>query len=239
MSRHIDISLPAATIDALKSVGSALYVLKAVKYGFKGVPFTPPSNAMLKKAISPSTGGGAPVLVKVVTNYLARTTVEWSQPVAAYVSQSPITDQQLIRAPNPQPVELGQTVNVDPNGGLSVVAGGGEGAVAIANQGQTPWTCGLSQDFGAGPAPTCAFPLFGSGMDVLRPVDQALLMFATNLLPVGTIVSTAYSAALLVDAAADDRAVSFDVNQGWSAGGASWGRPVAAGTDIGPLLITT
>lgn len=237
MTRSIAISLSADTVGALQGQGLALYVMKGVKYGFKGVPFTP-SNAAAK-TVGPATGGGAPLIWRIVSNYLAQTTVAWDAAVQAYISASQIAEQQRVVPGAASAVELGQTVNVSGTGELSVASGGGAGAVAIVNQGAQAWTCGLLQDAGAGPAPTCAFPLRGGAMEVLTPREVVLLMFAANLLPAGSAVTTAYSSALLVDAADGDRAVSFDIDQGWSANGATWARAVAPQADLGPLLLTT
>lgn len=236
MTRSINISLSAQTIDALKNANYALYVMKAVKYGFKGVPFRPTNGA---EFVTPGYGGGASLAWRVLADYLQRTSIQWETAVEAYVSASPITDQQRIVPGSETSVALGQTVKVSAGGGLSVASGGGEGAVAIVNQGVSSWTCGLAETARGGPAPTCAFPLYGGAMVVLTPQDRVLLMFTSNLLPTGSVITTAYSSGLLVDASGGDRSVSFDINQGWSAGAAAWATTVAPEADLSLLLVTT
>lgn len=246
MTRTIDISLSADTVSGLKTAEYALYVLKAVKYGVEQVPFRTAAPGLMKEAaptalppLPPSPGGGAPLVWQARTNYLQKTTVAWDAAVQAYVSDCPIADQGKIVVGASCPVGLGQTVNVSATGGLSTTGGGGEGAVSIVSQGAAVWTCGLSEGAAGVFAPTCAFPLYAYAMDVLTPQDRVFLMFAEQGLAPGSVIVTAYSQGLLVDAAAADRAVSFDLARGWSAGGATWATPIPPQANLATLLITT
>jgi hypothetical protein len=233
MTRHIDINLSAQTLEQLKNANFALYALKAVKYGFKGVVLKAQAKAL-------AYGGGAPLVWLKRENYLQLTTLAWEAAVQGYISTSPIVEQQPVAVEARTDVDLGQTVYVSAPGGLSI-GSGSAGVVSLINQGTTAWTCGLAQAVGgASPAaPTCAFPLYGGGMDVLTPLDSVLLMFASNLLAAGAVVTTAYSSAVLVDAAAADRAVTFDINLGWGPAGPAWLTPVAPDANIGNLLVRT
>jgi len=146
----------------------------------------------------------------------------------------------VIQIGNTAQATLGQTISVDANGQLATLASGSPGVVSILNTGQTAWTCGLAQTVGAGPAPTCAFPLHGGAQDMIAPTARVLVMFAIDSIPLGSAVSTAYSSGFLIDFAAEaERAVTFDIDAGWSAGGATWARAVPPGTDLGSLLITS
>lgn len=246
MTRTIDISLSADTVSGLKTAEYALYVLKAVKYGVEQVPFRNAAPSLMAEEaptemppLPPSPGGGAPLVWQVRTNYLQKTTVAWDAAVQAYVSPCEIVDQGRIVAGASCPVALGQTVNVSVTGGLSTASDGGQGAVSIVSQGAALWTCGLSEGAAGAFAPSCAFPLYAYAMDVLTPQDRVLLMFAEQGLAVGSVIVTAYSSGLLVDAAAADRAVSYDLARGWSANGAIWARLVPPQTKLADLLITT
>ena len=65
-------------------------------------------------------------------------------------------------------------------------------------------------------------------------------MFASNTVNTGTVVYKSYSQGALVDlTTGQQRAVSFDIDNGWSWGTATWATAVAASESLVPLLITT
>lgn len=239
MTRALTITLPSETLDALKGTNQALYAVKGVKYGFRGVSFPPIPRLAPAMPVgwARGYGGGALLIWRFREDYLANTTLKWDPEVDAYISNDPIQNQASVSVGVRTPIDLGQTVHVSPTGGLTPMSGGGDGAITVLNEGTDPWTCGLI-DRAAG-AQTCAFPLYGGAMDVFQPLDKVLLMFAANLMAAGQVIETAYSDGLLVDAADADRAVTFDINLGWSAGGAAWASPVKAGANLSELMITT
>lgn len=236
MTRTVTITLTPGTRDQLIAIAYALYVMKAVKFGPQGVPF-PPSNAFIALPTGAGLGGGAPLIWRVVTQLFDNMTVAWAPDLKAYISTDPIVDQQTVTAQASAAVALGQTVDVSATGGLTVVNGGGTGAVVMDNQGTTEWTSGMMQGPSGPTAPYCAFPLPGQDTGVMTPLDQVLLMFTLNTLKAGAVIQTAYSAGLLVDAGAADRSVTYDINAGWSAGGAAWATAVPALSNLDPLLI--
>jgi hypothetical protein len=226
MQYQITINLSAATVDALKGVNSALYVLKSVRYGFA------------PQAKTPGFGGGYPLVWIKTASYAMTTSLSWTTALQAFISPTtPVTDGMVVTAAALTEADLGQIVTVSANGNLAVTTGGQGGTVSITNQGTTPWTCGLAAT--PGPAPVCAFPLYGGMTDMIAPVETVLLMFAPDVAPAGTAMSTAPAAGLLVQlsASAASRTVSFDINLGWSCGGGTWCSQVPAFSDLGSILI--
>jgi hypothetical protein len=228
MQRQLTITLNTATVQGLHDETYALYGFSAVRYG--------PRLAMAR-----SFGGGYPLVWLRQTTYLENNIVTFDDAaLSAYVSVTPLVENAVIQVGVTAPATLGQTVSVDDNGQFAALASGSPGVVSILNTGQTAWTCGLTQPIGDGPAPTCAFPLHGGGQDMIAPTTKILIMFAIDSIPQGAAVSTAYSNGFLIDFASEaQRAVTFDIDAGWSAGGATWARAIAPGTDLGSLLITS
>lgn len=225
MQRSLSITLPPATVQALHDGSFALYGFAAVRYG-------PRTNAA-------GFGGGCPLVWFRNARYLQNNVVAWSDAPVAFVSTTPLAENAVIAVGASQAVAVGGTVRVSAYGGLTPIISGSPGVVSIVNQGSAPWTCGLAADAGAGPAPFCAFPLYGGGMDMIVPTSKVLVMFAVDTLPLGAAVTTAYSNGLLIDFADQAaRAVTFDINTGWGSGAATWATPVPPQTDLGALLVT-
>ena len=215
---EVDISMNAATVDALKTSGFALY-------GFK--------------AVQSSVTGGAPLVWFKTTSFLTTTEVTWQEQYQAYISTDEIIANGVINASTYCDIDLEQTANVTQNGNMSPSSGGTSGAVSILNQGTAPWTAGISQLTNGKANPMCAIPLYGKMLDVIAPIEKVLLMFASNTVNTGTVIYKAYSEGAMIDlTGSPDRSVTFDINQGWSWGGATWAKTIQANADLVPLLIT-
>ncbi|EJL23348.1 hypothetical protein PMI01_04850 [Caulobacter sp. AP07] len=212
----IDIELSPETIDALAQNGYALYAMKAV---------------------STTASGGAPLIWYSTPNFTSVMQVTWQDQYAAFVSTSQIIANAEINVTTSVDIDLDQTAYVAQSGGMTVGGGGAAGAVSILNQGNQPWTTGLSQSVDGRSSPVCALPLYGQNLDVITPVEQVLLMFAQNYVNTGTVIYRALSQGLLVDLSAQDTCtVQFDINLGWNALAAS-ATQVMPNEDLVPLLI--
>jgi hypothetical protein len=102
---------------------------------------------------------------------------------------------------------------------------------------ETMRTRGLAQEVNGELNPICAQPIRTNRHDVVIPVEQVLLVFATQMLSAGSLVTRISAPGLLVDASAGHREVAFDLEEGWSCGGYAWGTPVAADRNLVPLLL--
>ncbi|MDI1328364.1 MAG: hypothetical protein PSV23_16360 [Brevundimonas sp.] len=218
-SYEIDIALSSDTITALKTQGFSLYAFKAVQSTIQG---------------------GAPLVWFKTNNFLPSTQVVWQEQYQAYISTSQIISGGAVNAQNSIDMNLGDTADVDQYGNLMSASGGTESAISVLNQGPQPWTCGISQLTNGVANPMCAIPLNGNMMDVVAPIERVLLTFATNTVNTGTVQYKCFSSGVLVDlTAAQTRAVSFDINQGWSWGSGTWARSILPNASLVPLLITS
>lgn len=216
---EIDISLSSDTVDKLKNGGFALYAFKAVKS---------------------SVTGGAPLVWFKTTQFLNTTQVTWEEQYQAYISTDEIIANGKVAASAACNIDLGQSAYVTANGNLTPVGTGTPGAVSILNQGNNPWTTGISQFKDGKPNPLCAIPLYGNNLDVVVPIAKVLMMFASNTVNTGTVIYKAYSSGLMVDLTDNPtRSVAFDINNGWSWSGGTWANKVQANNDLVPLLITS
>jgi len=226
MQRTLTISLSSTTVQALAAGNLALYGFAAVSYG-----------PVLTAAVG--YGGGYPLVWFRIPNCLPSTVATLSDPAAAFISTTALTENAVVTMSSSAPADVGQTAQVAATGLMTTVASGQPGVISVVNEGSTPWTCGLAADAGSGPAPICAFPLHGNSMDMIGPTAKVLVMFAVDKIPVGSAVSTAYAEGLFIDFQTQSaRAVSFDIDQGWSWGGGTWANVVPPQTDLGALLIT-
>ncbi|MDQ3125487.1 MAG: hypothetical protein M3Q74_07760 [Pseudomonadota bacterium] len=226
MQRTLTISLSSATVQALSAGNLALYGFAAVSYG-----------PVLTAAVG--YGGGYPLVWFRTPHCLQNTVVAVSDPDAAFISTTALSENAVVTMSASAAAAVGQTVQVAATGLLTTQASGQPGVISVVNQGPAPWTCGLAADAGSGPAPICAFPLHGNNLDMIGPTRKVLVMFAVDKIPVGSVVSTAYAEGLFIDFQTETaRAVGFDIDQGWSWDNGTWANVVPPQTDLGALLIT-
>jgi hypothetical protein len=216
MSYQVMINMSQTTLQSLMSGNYSLY-------GFK--------------AVQGSGGGGAPLLWMQTRSYSPTTVVSWDDQYQAYTSTSQIIPNGQIAPMFSQAISLGQTLQIQQGGIGMVVPGGPSSAISILNQSQMQYTCGVSQAVGYSNDPCCAFPLYGNMMGVITPINKVLLMFSPMPVNVGTVVMQAYSPGIFIDlTGTNQRSVSYDINQGWNWGGASWAQNVPPNSNLVPLL---
>lgn len=221
-SYQVTIAMAQPTVEALANSGYYLYVFKA---------------------IGGSDKAGLPLVWFRTQHYALNTVIQWEEQYFAYTSFTPLASPTPISIGASYSIAPGQILNVQTQG-LGVINDGDQpGALEIDNETMSPFTCGISQPHHiAGdedaPTPICAFPLYGLHSQIFTPVAKVLLLFATDSVAPGTPVETAFSAGVLIDLAdANARAVSYDINKGWSWGSSVWAKPVADQTPLHPLLI--
>ncbi|XXY45564.1 hypothetical protein WME91_36735 [Sorangium sp. So ce269] len=219
---QISISMDQNTFNALESGGFSLY-------GFKGV--------------QTSIQGGAPLVWFQTKTFALDTVISWEEQYQGYTSLSAIIPGGQIKASASYDMDLGEVLQVtSPAGTGTVVTGGTQNAISIANQTTKQMLCGISQVqlVGGGPVatPLCAFPLYGTMMDVIAPIEVVLLEFATTAVNTGTVIFQAFSQAALINLTSEPEvSVSFDINSGWNANGDPNVQLFPAGTNLAPLLL--
>lgn len=214
----ITIQISPETLQALQQQGFSLYAFKAVQT---------------------RAGGAAPTVWLATHQFSESTEISWQDQYSAYVSNSQIIPNAQIMAAASYAIDLGSTLEITSPGGGTVTNSGQPGTISILNQVQQQFTTGISQAANMGDGIVCALPLYGNMLDVIVPVDTVLLCFGTNRVNPGTVIYQLFSQGLLIDATAAGGAptVSFDINNGWDAGGASWATVYWPNTNIVPLLI--
>lgn len=166
--------------------------------------------------------------------------ITWNDDFEAYNSYTTIAPKVRIEAINSVPAELGQLVTIENGSGiLEVSTDGPEGAVSFLNKDSQRFTIGISQSVNGRSGVLCAFPILGSGSArVIMPVPKIALIFSTEQLQTGTVITKAMSSGAFINlTGTNSRAVSFNVNEGWNAGGGTWLKTFDAFTDLKKLLI--
>ncbi|WP_405779181.1 hypothetical protein [Streptomyces sp. NBC_00859] len=214
----VRVNMPAETVDQLSGAGYRLLMFKAVQ--------------------SEESAGGLPVLWHSTGSYSTRTELAWTEQYYAYATTG---DASAVVAPRDADftrVSPGQTLDVGPAARGALVVGGTPGAITFSDTTATPFTCGLAQPApGGGPVtPICALPLAGQGQDVVYPLGQVVLAFATDAPAVGSVVRSAPGPAIQVDLNLTNPAdLSYDVDSGWSWDGA-FAAVVPGGGFVGALV---
>ena len=217
-NKTITINMNPKTVADLKRSGFQLYGFKAVKS---------------------TNGGGEPTVWFQSANLLVNTKISWAETYKSYISNNQIIANGIITASANSAIDLGQTMEVDTVGNVSVTNEGSEHSISIFNNSTTQYTTGIQQQLSNGEYSTlCAFPLYGNNLDVITPIDKVLLMFATSPVQTATVIQQAFGAGLLIDLTSEDsRTVDFDINKGWSWGNEGWGKSIPANSPLNPLLI--
>ncbi|MFE6690981.1 hypothetical protein ACFVFQ_31485 [Streptomyces sp. NPDC057743] len=168
--------------------------------------------------------------------------VQWNAQYQAFTSSSKIIPDGQITASASYEIELEQRLDVTNPAGTGDVYDDANlpGQIGVNNKLQQYFTCGISQKSNqtAAAVPMCAFPLNGDFLDTFQPVEQILLFFAVKNVNLGTVVASSYGPGMLIDiSGVSERDVTFDINAGWGNGGAAWGTPIPAESDLKQLLI--
>ncbi len=140
------------------------------------------------------------------------------------------------------PINLKQKLHVTSSQGTGEVKQDGvSGAVAISNETQTQFTCGISGKMEDGYFyPICAFPLFGNGTQVIIPLPKILLLFSTTQVNQSTVIVKSEENGIIIeltDSPNHQRTVSYDINKGWGWDEASWAETIKASTNLTQVLI--
>lgn len=168
------------------------------------------------------------------TPHLAETlTLAWIDGYAVYTQTTQPIPGGQVTAVNSYPVQLGDTVTVTPPAGLGTVAAGGQpGTVAVINQTDAPFTCGLALTSagGAAPGPISAATLLPHQELVMMPGTDIFLVFVAQS-STGTVTVTGTTAGVLVPypQGTTTQTVTYDVDRGWSGAGTVYPPDASAG----------
>jgi len=216
----ITINISPEDVRILKEQGYSLYVFKSVASSSNGSPtiwFNLPSEKLLEKTV-----------------------ITWKEEFQAYNSATTIAPTVTIEASNTIATDLGQLVAIEKgSGSLSSSTGGLDGAVSFLNKDTQTFTVGINQMVNGKSNILCAFPILGAGSSrVITPLTKIALIFSTNQIVTATVIIKAMSGGALIDlTGVSSRETIYNINEGWSAGGATWLKNFDAFTDLKKLLI--
>lgn len=218
ITHEIQISMTPSTVVALLSGGYQLAVCKGVLT---------------------TINEGSPVIWYTTSALQLNLVLSWRAQYQAYTSLAEIVSGAAIVPSATYDIGLGQTFQVINADGTGVVSQGGvPNGITILGQSPAPVNCGLKQSIMGGVSPVCALPVSENSVEVIMPIEKVLLMFTSTLVRPGTMVARSLASSLLVDLrGASSRTVGYDINRGWSWGGAPWAMPVAPNAELAPLLV--
>lgn len=229
-SYTVELSLPAATVEALLHGRYSLYAMFAV--------------CLRNAAARPTIAYATPHVMEAMA-------LSWSAEVSAYVSATPVAGGRVVEIGRRTQVEPGQILHVTAGGVGYVTSGGPLSDITIQNMTASPFTSGFARAVPQAPeaAPIFASPLYGHHLTVASALPKLLLQFTTETLQPGTVLERAdmtmlgaasFGPSLLVTAAPDVvRSVVYDINRGWSWGGQTWATAFPPDADLTSVLIET
>ena len=191
------------------------------------------------KSVASPQSGGTPLVWIATRDFSTKTRVAWQTDYRAYTSESKIEPQSQIIIKYSAAIRPGYILTVDSDEGTGTISSGGEkDSISFLNNTTTPFTCGTSVAQDNTSSPCCAFPLYANVMNVITPVEEILLMFSSQKLKTGTVLERTDAQSILVDLERDtERSVTYNIEEGWSAGGWIWARIIPPNTELAPLLV--
>lgn len=215
------------TVSALNNGGYQLYIFRAVS----------------------TDNQAARPLLWFDAAYSANTQIPPTDSYYAYTSSSNLQPGQQIFMGFNARIKMGQRLEVDKSGAGKVVQGR-DGFISINNSSSNPFVAGLALGTVSSEViPFFAEPLFGNQTNFVQPTSKILLVLSTQMLAPGTVVDAiplhkevarkimvSQTSGILIEATSK-RVVTFDINNGWSWGGAEWASLVNVSTDLTQTLI--
>jgi hypothetical protein len=236
-SYTVNLTMSSATVQALLNQGMQLIAFAAVQ----GTDL----SAM-------------PVVWSVSSTYGNDWSITWTTTYMAYASSSAISSGNMIQIATSQPIAVGQLLNVQQGPVTNSPTTGTPSFITITNTTTTQYSCGVEQSVNSGNgavfAPVCVYPLYGLNTQTIAPLAEIVLLFTTSPLQVGEAWSGApvtpgpfleldavTGPALWITAAGQSSplSVQYDINTGWSWGGANWAMTISLSTLATVLIQST
>lgn len=179
------------------------------------------------KGVQASIEGGQCPIWFTTNDFSGGVNLAWTETYGGYIQSVELEKGVVITAENIQPMNIGDLLTANDDGVATVTTDGTPGNIDITNAGTKEWTCGMGQVVNNQMSPVCAFPLFGSGSEVLMlPYEQVLLVFESGQTDTGTVVEEAMSRSVVLTLTGADvnqtKNITFNIDTGWDAGGAKW-----------------
>lgn len=201
-------------------------------------------NLVALRVVGTSQDGGLPAVWFSTGKYFETTPLSWVETYGAFVSNGKITSGAPIAASCQRELNLGKKMMVLPPLRCQDPANGSAGCISVMNKtnSEIP-SCGIIEKNPDGDfAPVCAFPLLGSFLILIKPIQKVLLTFASKLMVTNTVIAQTTQSigpGLLIDLTQNPvSTVSYDATKGWT-----WiekeakAELIPAGTKLAPHLI--
>lgn len=207
---------------------------------------------------SPNASQAEPLCWGVTKNFLNSVLIQWNDTLFAYISTSPITENQVIYIPElasslPDSkttagtiteIKLKQRMVIQNYGVITIDTKNDAENVLIQNNSVNPYSSGIcvcdaSDDLYYGIA---VFSTFGGHNIQIAPDNKAFLMFSSKNIQNNTVISISENPGILIDfntSVNNSRTVWYDINTGWSSDDSSWGITYPSGTNLNDLLGST
>lgn len=214
------IAMSQPTVESLKSSG---YTLDAFQ------------------VVETNDDGTLPTVWLSTVKYALSTTLTWTAQVKAYTSPTAIAPNRVIVVGFSTDIASGQMLTVDASGAGSVTWDGIAGAIGVRNMTGQGFTVGVAAAATVQGMPQsatlCAAPLYGVDLKLIEPTTRVLFVVGGSIAAPGTTVTRSLGPGVLVDfAGANARSLTFDIDKGWSWGGAAWASSVPPGADLKSIL---
>lgn len=157
---------------------------------------------------------GSPVVwqVKDKNQIFNQMFVDWEENYGAFFGSK---DQTIITGRTDITLDLGQKLIVDDKGYHRDI-GAPAGTITVANKRDVDYLCGISEYRDGNFNPLCKFPLPKQMASNMAPIQQVVLLFATDVVTTATVVEQAASNGIVVNLTKkNQRVVSFKNNK-WS-----------------------
>jgi hypothetical protein len=194
------------------------------------------------QVVETNDDGTMPTVWLSTAQYALNTTLTWSARVKAYTSATAIAVERTIVVGFSADVAPGQMLTIDNTAGTgSVTTDGIPGAVCVLNTTGQGFTVGVTASGTVQgmpqSAPLCAATLHGSDLKLIELTTRVLFVVSGSTAIPGTVVARSLGPGVMVDfAGANERPLTFDVDKGWSWGGATWASSVPPGADLKSIL---
>lgn len=214
---QITINIDPTDLQIIKDQGQSLYFFKSVQA---------------------SGNGGITVWYKIETSDLLSTnTFTWTDDYKAFNSISDIKNNVQIIPGNVLAIQLGNVILIDSSGNLSITSDVYEGCISYVNSASKMYTVGYIQTDNV----TCAFQINGGNSSrIMAPINKVALIFATDNITIGTIITKAMSSGVLIDmngATNNSRSVNYKTADGWTSNTETWAYNFPSFTQLSTILI--
>jgi len=223
----VNITIDDDSLKTLKADGFNLYAFRAVKGPQNGQPLVWYSRP--------------------ATKIFASSNISWKVNYGAFVSlsdgklnvQHTIPNGAEFDTREDKVINLGQKMIVDGSGNVSVTPDGVADTIAITNNNKNEaYVCGISEYKNNAFNPMCAFPLIQNNSDLITPIAQIVLMFATDTVRTATVVERSLGPGIVIDlTSSPERSVSYSVSGTWKADVNGYAENFASDAEMNPFLI--